>query len=204
MGGQEDIEDMLAFQQGNEEGFHRLFQRYSKPIINYLYRFTWDRSVAEDLTQEVFLRICRAAKTYEPKTSFRTWLYTIATNVARNEFRRQEHTVRHESLSAPLYEDRMIHQEDRMDPTAETPEGMAIGRQLEEHIQRALSMLPERQRTALLLCRHHTFSYQEVADIMNLRVGAVKSLIHRATETLRRELAPYLDTAAEERGTHAM
>ena len=101
MGSADDIQAMLAFQRGDEKGFQVLYERYSRPILNYLYRFTWNRSVAEELTQEVFLRVCRAARTYEPRNSFRSWLYQIATNVGRNEVRRPVYSVRQDGPEAP-------------------------------------------------------------------------------------------------------
>ncbi len=196
MGRQEDdIRDMLAFQAGDEQAFHRIFEHYRRPILNYLYRFFWNRAIAEELTQEVFLRICRAAKTYEPRTAFRNWLYQIATNVARNEARKHEYSIRKEPLAgpSPLGENGWregLHADHR----ADTPEREALARQLEEKIQGVLLRLPEKQRTAMLLCRHHGFAYKEIAQVMQLRPGAVKSLIHRATETMRKHLGRSLGT----------
>ena len=194
MGSAEDIQAMLAFQGGDEKGFEVLYERYSRPILNYLYRFTWDRSVAEELTQEVFLRVCRAARTYEPRTAFRSWLYQIATNVGRNEVRKPAYSVRQDSLDSNSRMRTEGPGPTQPDPASECPEEMAIARRLEQDIQRILMRLPERQRAALILCRHHGFSYQEIAAIMGLREGAVKSLIHRATETLRKGLGAYLDS----------
>ena len=199
MGSAEDIQAMLAFQRGDEKGFQVLYERYSRPILNYLYRFTWNRSVAEELTQEVFLRVCRAARTYEPRNSFRSWLYQIATNVGRNEVRRPVYSVRQDSLESSFRmpgTDRPA--ETQRDPASDGPEDMAAARRLEQDIQGILMRLPERQRSALLLCRHHGFSYHETAAIMGLREGAVKSLIHRATETLRKGLSAYLDSDSDE------
>jgi len=76
----EDALDMLAFQAGEERAFHRLFEKYRRPILNYLYRFFWNQAIAEELTQEVFLRVCRGAKGYEPRVPFRYWIYQIAAN----------------------------------------------------------------------------------------------------------------------------
>jgi len=204
MGNPEDIHDMLCFQRGDEQGFQRLFLRYRGPLVHYLFRFTGDRAVAEELVQETFLRLCRGARTYEPKTAFRTWLYQIATNVARNEVRRREYSVRKEPLTAltSLRQGRARSGGNHPDPGS--PEGMAEARQTEEIVQIALGRMPEKQRAALLLSRHHGLSYQEIAGAMGLRVGAVKSLIHRATMTLRRYLDPYLETLPLEGKEDAM
>jgi len=193
MGNQEDIQDMLAFQGGDERGFHRLFQRYQGPLINYLYRFTGNHAAAEELMQDAFFRLCRAAGSYEPRTAFRTWLYQIATNVGRNEIRKREYAVKKESLSPMSYGKQDDLARANSNPDAASPEEMARARQMEQLIQQVLSRLPEKQRAALLLKRHHGLSYQEISGVMNLRVGAVKSLIHRATGTLRKHLYPYLE-----------
>ena len=191
MGNPEDIQDMLSFQGGDEQGFHRLFLRYRGPLVHYLFRFTGDRAVAEELMQETFLRLCRGARTYEPRTAFRTWLYQIATNVGRNEVR-EGVSVRKEPLAALRSQGQSRRRDGGSSPDEGSPEGMAEARQTEEIVQLVLGRMPEKQRAALLLSRHHGLSYQEIAGAMGLRVGAVKSLIHRATETLRKRLAPYL------------
>ncbi len=204
MGNPEDIQDMLSFQRGDEQGFHRLFLRYRGPLVHYLFRFTGNRAVSEELMQETFLRLCRGAPTYEPRTAFRTWLYQIATNVARNEVRRREYSVRKEPLTA-LTSRRQNRGRDRENGgDLGSPEGMAEARQTEEIVQSALGRMPEKQRAALLLSRHHGLSYQEIAGAMGLRVGAVKSLIHRATGTLRKHLDPYLQELPPEEERDAM
>lgn len=192
MGTPEDIQDMLSFQRGDEQGFHRLFLRYSGPLVHYLFRFTGSRALAEELMQETFLRLCRAADRYEPRTAFRTWLYQIATNVGRNEVRRREYAVKKEPLTAWTSQRQDLGEGGRNHPNGACPEGMAEARQTEAVVQKVLGGMPEKQRAALLLSRHHGLSYQEIAQVMGLRVGAVKSLIHRATETLRTNLSPYL------------
>jgi RNA polymerase sigma-70 factor (ECF subfamily) len=204
MGNPEDIQDMLAFQRGDEQGFHNLFRRYSGPLVHYLVRFTGNRAVAEELMQETFLRVCRAARAYEPRTAFRTWLYKIATNVARNEMRRREYSVRKEPLDPKISPRQTSSVGGRNNLDGWSPEGMAGARQIETVVQRTLSHMPERQRAALLLSRHHGFAYREIAQAMGIRVGAVKSLIHRATETLRRHLDPHIPNLPQEGEQDAM
>lgn len=188
MGNLEDLQDMRAFQEGDPDGFRRLFERYANPLLCYLTRITGNRSVAEELVQEVFLRVCRAAPAYEPRTVFRAWLYTIATNVARNEIRKREYTVR----ILPLHERSASPDRGRAATAGRaeqgSPEEMAGARKLEEIIQEGLCRLPDKQRTALILSRHHGFSYDEIAGVLGLRLGAVKSLIHRATRSMQRHL----------------
>lgn len=204
MGNPEDIQDMLSFQRGDEQGFHRLFLRYRGPLVHYLFRFTGDRAVSEELMQETFLRLCRGARSYEPRTAFRTWLYQIATNVAKNEVRRREYSVRKEPLTALTSQRQSRGRDGENNPDSGSPEGLAEARQTEEIVQAALGRMPEKQRAALLLSRHHGLSYQEIAGAMGLRVGAVKSLIHRATKTLRKHLDPYLQELPPEEERDAM
>jgi RNA polymerase sigma-70 factor (ECF subfamily) len=204
MGNPEDIQDMLAFQRGDEQGFRRLFQRYNGPLVHYLYRFSGNRAVAEELMQEAFLRVCRAARTYEPRTAFRTWLYQIATNVAKNEIRRREYSVRKEPLTPLTFRRKNRLGGGSNDSDMESPEGMLEARQVEEIIQQALQQMPEKQRVALLLSRHHGLAYREIAQAMGLRVGAVKSLIHRGTETLRKHLDPHARNLPQEGEKDAM
>ena len=204
MGNPEDIQDMLSFQRGDEQGFHRLFLRYRAPLVHYLFRFTGDRAVSEELMQETFLRLCRGARAYEPRTAFRTWLYQIATNVAKNEVRRREYSVRKEPLAALTSQRQSRGRGGENNPHSGSPEGLAEARQTEEIVQAALGRMPEKQRAALLLSRHQGLSYQEIAGAMGLRVGAVKSLIHRATNTLRKHLDPYLQGFPPEEERDAM
>jgi RNA polymerase sigma-70 factor (ECF subfamily) len=204
MGIPEDTQDMLAFQRGDEQGFRGLFQRYSGPLVHYLVRFTGNRAVAEELMQETFLRVCRAARTYEPRTAFRTWLYQIATNVARNEVRKREYSVRKEPLGPAVSTRQTSSAGSPNHRDGWSPEGLAGARQIESVVQQALTHMPERQRAALLLSRHHGFSYREIAQAMGLRVGAVKSLIHRATETLRKHVDPHVRDLSQEGEQDAM
>jgi len=200
MGNLEDLQDMRAFQAGDPEGFRRLFERYGRPLLHYLARITGNRAVAEELVQESFLRVCRAAGTYEPRTAFRAWLYTIATNVARNEMRRRPYKVRTISMaqSAPWLAGGGPGSP--AVPETGSPEEMAVARGLEGIIQEGLGRLPEKQRAALLLSRHHGFSYEEIGGVLDLGPAAVKSLIHRATRGLQRHLQSRGVTLAERGG----
>ena len=113
--------------------------------------------------------------------------------MAKNEARRLEYSVKKEPLAATRPKEQGAQERDFEDPRVESPEAMTAARSLYAEIRKTLLRLPPNQRTALLLCRQHGFSYQEIAGIMRLRLGAVKSLIHRATETLHRDLAPHLE-----------
>ncbi len=179
---------MLRFRDGDERAFQHLFDRYRKKIINYCYRFHPDRDVAEELAQEVFLRVYRAAPRYRPDARFSTWLFRIATNICLNELRKPRYQVKSESLDEPVSGDsdgmtREIEDRDRPGPddAYETREKM-------EQLQRALSKLPEKQRAAILLHSREGFSYEEIAKQLGRSESSVKSLLHRARQGLKKVL----------------
>jgi RNA polymerase sigma-70 factor (ECF subfamily) len=177
-----DVQLMLAFKAGDEQAFHQLFDRYKKQVVNYCYRFCGDREVAEELAQEAFLRIYKAAPRYRPKARFRTWLFKITANVCLNEVRR------------PVYRQQL----ESLDQLPERDSGMAgpdieLANAERQHLVRlAMRDLPDKQRTALLLRIEGEFSYKEIALQIGRSVGHVKTLIHRGRLALRQKLTPYL------------
>lgn len=181
----EDAQVMAQFVASRDRQlFDRLFQRYRRPMVTYAQRFVRHPARAEELAQEVFVRVY-TTKRYAPNTRFKTWLYTVATNVCLNEVRRFEHRVEFSSL------DHATHGPDLRDSSAATPESHAQAHELGRQIERALAALPDNQRTALELVRQEGLSHDEVADVLSVSVPAVKSLVHRALETLRREVQRY-------------
>jgi RNA polymerase sigma-70 factor (ECF subfamily) len=186
-----DAELMLRFQSGELAAFERLFGRHSRAIVNFAYRFVRNREVAEELAQEIFLRVYDAAAGYRVEARFTTWLYRIATNVCLNEIRRPQYRARLESLDAPAAEPdgRPLELEDRGQPGAQALlERGAVA----AAIKRALDQLPEKQRLAFILNKYQELSYAEVAGVMQTSEKAVKSLIHRAKEALSETLRPLL------------
>jgi RNA polymerase sigma-70 factor (ECF subfamily) len=185
-----DAELMLRFQRGERRCFDELFQKYRRPVINFAYRFTGRKDVAEELAQEIFVKCFRGAAGYRPGARFATWLFRIARNHCLNEVRRAEYRTR----SQPL------------DPAAEppsagaTPEAHLRGKDLERMIDAALQALPEKQRSALILCRFHQMSYDEIAATMQTSVSSVKSLLNRARQKLVAALAPALQGQNEDNG----
>ena len=183
---------MLRVKQGDREAFEALVDRYKQPVMNLVFRTLHDGTEAEDLTQHVFLQVYKSAHRYEVSAKFSTWIFTIARNLTLNEIRRR---TRHpaDSLDATSPEDDqpMIQVEDRKHFAA--PDAV-LHTELEAKIDEAIAGLPEKQRTALLMCREDELSYEDMAKVLGCSLSATKSLIHRARETLKQVLKPYLRT----------
>jgi RNA polymerase sigma-70 factor (ECF subfamily) len=189
-----DARLMLRVQEGDRAAFEALVEKYQQPVMNLVYRMLGDLHEAEDLCQNVFVQVYKSAGRYRVTARFSTWLFTIARNLCLNELRRRS---RHpaESLDAgpAEQEDYSLHHQIQ-DATTTAPPEACLHAELEQRIQQALADLPENQRTAILLCRQEELSYEDIAQILHCSVSATKSLIHRARQTLRQRLKPYLRT----------
>jgi RNA polymerase sigma-70 factor (ECF subfamily) len=172
----EDVRLMLAFRAGDDEAFNELFRRWSAPLLRYLNRMVWDLAAAEELVQEVFLRVYRSRDRYSPDARFSTWLYRIATNLALNELRRPRYRAIHQSAdaegAAPIRD------------LAAAPDDVVDARQLSERVEVEMKRLPGKQRAALWLAAVEGFSYAEVAEALEVSEKAVKALVHRARTAL--------------------
>jgi RNA polymerase sigma-70 factor (ECF subfamily) len=188
-----DVRLMLRVRDDDAAAFEELVARYQDRLIMILAHLVGVRHQAEDLAQEVFLRVYRARKRYEPGAKFSTWLFTIANNVASNALRsrsrRKEVHVNarpDESTAMPL------------EQMATEASGLMPARQLDrveraEVVRGAIETLNERQRMALLLSKFEGMSYAEVAETMDLSTKAIKSLLSRARANLRSVLEPYIE-----------
>ena len=179
---------MVRVQGGDQEAFRQLVERHQRAVINTIYRSISDAWEAEDLAQRVFVQVFRSAPRYKPTAKFTTWLFTIVHNTIRNEYRRRSRHAA-ESLEA------MAHPQDAdsagwepADTRTADPAREVAERELQEKIQEAISRLPDAQRTAVILCRFEGLSYEEIAEVLHCSVSAVKSLLHRARETLKEQL----------------
>ena len=182
-----DVQLMLDVKAGDEASFDFLLQKYRMPLVNFLYRMVRDTATAEDLAQEVFLRVYRARKQYTPSAKFTTWLFRIATNLALNSVRDNRYHKLETSLDAPVEEDEAPME--MRSPEMRIDEHL-IERARAEIIRRAIWSLPEKQRAAVLLHKYEEMDYGEIARIMECSESALKSLLFRAYETLRVQLAP--------------
>ena len=188
-----DVQLMLDVKAGDEQSFELLLRRYTTPLVNFLYRMVRDSAVAEDLAQEVFLRVYRARKDYAPSAKFTTWMFRIATNLALNSVRdnryRQSEISMDQAVSVGDDERRSMEVRD-LTPTVEQ---VLVARSRSEMILRAIDALPAKQRAAVLLHKYQELDYDEIARILECSDSALKSLLFRAYETLRIALAPLLN-----------
>jgi len=187
-----DVQLMLDVKAGDEASFELLLQRYRTPLVNFLFRMVRNREQAEDLAQEVFLRVYRAREEYVPSAKFTTWLFRIATNLALNSMRDNRYHKLEVSIDAPVAMDSEDGDERPLDVAEKHPN-------IEQHlvedvrvkmIRHAINKLPEKQRAAVLLHKYQELDYTEIAKILSCSESALKSLLFRAYEALRVELAP--------------
>ncbi|MCC6466287.1 MAG: RNA polymerase sigma factor [Planctomycetes bacterium] len=182
-----DNELMRRVAQGDDDAFRLLFERHYRLAYSVIYRHIGVQSVAEDLVQDAFLRVYRAAPKYEPSAKFSTWLYTIVSNLCLN-YKRDRARDRLRLVSAG--EDGEGNPLEQLAGTTDPPGGEEEEREQRARLIRAaLDSLPENQRMALILSKYENKSYEEVAEVLETTVAAVKSLASRARATLREKLA---------------
>jgi len=182
----QDIELMLAFQRGEQQCFTDLFHKHKTSVINFAYRFTGRRDIAEELAQDIFVKCAMAAESYRPTAKFTTWLFRIARNHCLNEVRRQDYKVHTEPMA-----------EAREPRESLTPESQTAATRLQRTMEQGLADLSAAQREALILSRFHAMSYEDIAQTMETTVSSVKSLINRAKRQLVKHLAPHLESCHE-------
>jgi RNA polymerase sigma-70 factor, ECF subfamily len=194
-----DVQLMLDVKAGDEQSFELLLQRYRRPLVNFLYRMVRAREEAEDLAQEVFLRVYRARKDYVPSAKFTTWLFRIATNLALNSVRDNRYQRMEVSLDAPVTVDAEDGDEKVLDIAEKNPniEQHLVEEARKKMIRHAIDKLPEKQRAAVLLHKYQELDYGDIARILECSESALKSLLFRAYETLRVELAPLVARAGK-------
>jgi RNA polymerase sigma-70 factor (ECF subfamily) len=186
-----DAAVMLRAAAGDESGFNYLAEKYHRPIIHFLFRMVRNQAIAEELAQEVFLRVYRSRQSYRAEARFTTWLYRIATNLAVNYARdtKRERAVRNVYLDAPD------------EQTGTTPDVADDEPSVEQHLLREERMkairthvmaLPERQRIAVLMHKYQGMDYRQIGEVLKLSESATKSLLFRAYQTLRDKLKDFV------------
>jgi RNA polymerase sigma-70 factor (ECF subfamily) len=180
-----DAELMLRVKDGDTASFSALLEKHRGPVVHFLYRMVQNQPVAEELGQEVFLRVYRSRSTYEPSAKFTTWLFRIATHLALNALRDHKDERQQERLDDTT-EDQPAKQISDKKPSVE--QAMVYQSKMLE-IRTAIAKLPEKQRAAVLMHKYEEMEYAQIAKALNCSESAVKSLLFRAYETLRARLA---------------
>ena len=183
---------MLRVRDGDDAAFSFLVEKYHRPMIHYMYRMTHNQAIAEELAQEVFLRVYRSRESYRAEARFSTWLYRIATNLGVNHAR----DTRHERAAYTVYLD------ERDPETGTTPDVADSSPSAEQDlvreermkaIRRQVMALPERQRNAVLMHKYQGLDYRQIGEILKLSDSATKSLLFRAYQTLRERLKEFVE-----------
>jgi len=178
-----DDDLMCRFQKGDESGFLRLLERYQDRILNFIYRMVSDRHLAEDLTQEVFVRIYLNAGRYHPGSRFAPWLYRIASNLAINELRRRKRWRFVTINSSPAEDERNVITE-LEDEDSVSPEDSVVKLEAAEEVAEALEKIPVKYRGPLILRELEGYDYEEISQILDIPRGTVKSRLNRGRSLL--------------------
>jgi len=187
----DDATIMLELRAGNMVAFDFLIQKYRKPIVHFMFRMVRNQAVAEELAQEVFLRVYRSRETYRAEARFSTWLYRIATNLGVNHAR----DTRQERAASTIYLDEADSDTGSTPDLADvTPgaESALLRRERMDAIRDVVQTLPERQRTAVLMHKYEEMDYKQIGDVLKLSESATKSLLFRAYQTLREKLKDFI------------
>ena len=180
-----DAELMLRVKEGDGASFGVLLEKHRSPVVHFLYRMVQNHAVAEELAQEVFLRVYRSRSTYEPTAKFTTWLFRIATHLALNSLRDNKNERLQEHLDDDSNE---MPARQVFDTRPSVEQWMVYEAKLDE-IRRAVGGLPGKQRAAVLMHKYEEMEYSQIARVLSCSESAVKSLLFRAYETLRARLA---------------
>lgn len=186
-----DAAIMLRVAAGDEEGFNYLAGKYHRQMIHFLFRMVHNQAVAEELAQEVFLRVYRARDSYRADAKFSTWIYRIATNLAVNHAR----DTRHERSAATVYLDTPDPETGTTPDLADdepTVEARLVRDERMAAIRSHVMALPERQRMAVLMHKYQGMDYKQIGEVLKLSESATKSLLFRAYQTLREKLKDFV------------
>ncbi len=187
----DDAEIMLRVREGDDSGFTYLIEKYRNPIIHFMFRMVHNQAVAEELAQEVFLRVYRSRQSYRAEARFTTWLYRIATNLGVNHARdtKYERTAQNVYLDQPDPETGIAPD---LADTRATAEEDLVREERMRAIRKHVLALPERQRTAVLMHKYQGMDYKEIGAVLKLSESATKSLLFRAYQTLRERLKDFV------------
>jgi len=182
-----DVHLMQLVSAGEMVAFEELVERHQRLVVGTVARMLGSNSDVEDIAQQVFVRVWKSAKRYVPRAKFTTWLLKITRNLVLNELRRRS---RHVQL--PLQVESEDEERPIKDERAMAPDASLLKKELQSAIDTAIAQLPETQRMAVVLRRYDELSYEEIAEVLDQSVPAVKSLLFRARTELRTRLSRYL------------
>ncbi|MDQ6701066.1 MAG: RNA polymerase sigma factor [Acidobacteriota bacterium] len=180
-----DAQLMLRVKDGDAASFTLLLEKHRAPVVHFLYRMVQNYAIAEELAQEVFLRVYRSRASYEVTAKFTTWLFRIATHLALNSLRDGKNDRAQERLDNNSADGRVREVEDRK---ASVEQSMVYQIKLDE-VRQAIASLPEKQRAAVLMHKYEEMEYAQIAKVLGCSESAIKSLLFRAYESLRARLA---------------
>ena len=186
-----DTEVMLRAQAGDDAAFDYLVQKFRRPLVSFMYRMSRNLAVAEELSQEVFLRVYRSRQSYAAEAKFTTWLYRIATNLALNHIRDTKHERPENSVALDESDEESGLALELPDPSL-TAEQKLLRRERMQAIRKHVESLPERQRMAVIMHKYQSMDYREISKVLKLSESATKSLLFRAYETLREKLKDFI------------
>lgn len=186
-----DAEVMLRAKAGDDAAYEFLVEKFRRPMLSFMYRAVHNTSVAEELAQEVFLRVYRSRQTYNAEAKFSTWLYRIATNLAANYARDTKAERAQGSISLDEPDEETGTTLDVADTRPNIEQDLLRVERLAA-IRRHVHALPERQRNAVLMHKYQGLDYRQIAQVLNLSESATKSLLFRAYETLRERLKEFI------------
>jgi RNA polymerase sigma-70 factor, ECF subfamily len=189
--GDSDANVMLRVKAGDDSAFGFLVQKYRRAMISFMYRLCHNPASAEELAQEVFLRVYRSRSTYEPSAKFSTWLYRIATNLAVNHARDTRHERPEKTVRLDEPDQETGNTPDLADESL-TAEEQLLRRERLAAIREKVNALPERQRMAVVMHKYQQMDYRQIAAVMKMSESATKSLLFRAYETLREQLKEFV------------
>lgn len=182
---EQDAEWMLRVRDGDAGCFALLLEKHRGPVVHFVYRMVLNQAIAEELAQEVFLRVYRSRATYEPSAKFTTWLFRIATHLALNWIRDGKNEKLQDSLDDEIQDGISRQVADR----APSIEQKMVREARMREVRQAIEVLPAKQKAAVLMHKYEEMEYSQIASVLNCSESAVKSLLFRAYETLRSRLA---------------
>ncbi len=183
----DDTELMLRVKQGDDQAFRQIVETYRKPILDLCFRYVGNQEDAEEVAQDVFIRLYKAAHRYQPRAKLSTLLYRIAVNLSLNRIRDRK-AKRWVSWEHHRRED----EKKPLSSETSQPDTVLENKERQQMIRSVIDSLPPNQRTAVILKRYHDLSYEEIADIMRCSVSAVEARLHRAKQNLKKQLKPFI------------